>query len=412
MPDRLKIAIVGGSLGGLFAANMLWRAGCDVRVYERVPEELAGRGAGIVTHEELHDALRASGVTVDRSLGLRIPGRRTIHPNGEIIGDHPLPQIVTSWSLLHRLLRAALPAGFYVGGREVAAVEPGEARARVVFSDGMKDEVDLVVAADGVRSTIRAQLFPSARPRYAGYVGWRGMLEEAAFSPSAHAALFEHLTFCHLIGEQMLGYFVAGANDALEPGQRRYNWVWYRPASEERGLADLLTDSSGKQHDEGIPPRLIRREHVERLRADAERMLSAEFAEVVQRTTQPFFQAIVDLDSDRIVAPRVALIGDAAFVARPHCGMGVTKAAGDAAALTRAIAASPDDPAGALARYEAERLQFGHMIVDHARRLGSFMRTSFATEEERRLNAIYSRPEVVMREFAMPPATPAAGLHH
>jgi len=409
MASPTTIIVIGGSLGGLFAANLLLRAGFDVRVYERVPEELAGRGAGIVTHEELHDALRACGVPVDASLGNLITGRRAVRADGSLIADHPLPQIVMAWGRLHRVLRSALPRDRYVGGREAIAVEAGDERVRVRFADGSADEADLVVAADGVRSTMRAQLFPAARPLYAGYVGWRGMIEEAELSPRAHAALSERLIFCSLHGEQMLGYLVAGADDGLTPASLRYNWVWYRPAPADGLLADLLTDASGRRHEDGIPPRLIRPEHIAALRADAERLLSVEFAEVVARTRQPFFQPIVDLESECIVAPRVALVGDAAFVARPHCGMGVTKAAGDAMALTRALLAAPGNLGRALGQYQTERLQFGRLIVDHARRLGSFMRTSFATEDERRLYADYSRAEVVIKEFAMPPPLPEAG---
>jgi 2-polyprenyl-6-methoxyphenol hydroxylase-like FAD-dependent oxidoreductase len=407
MGARLRIVIIGGSLGGLFAGNLLHRAGCAVRIYERVPEELAGRGAGIVTHEELHAALRRSGVTVDGTLGILLPGRRTVSRDGAVIAEIPIRQVSTSWARLYRLLRAALPEGCYVGGRELSALEPGEAAVRARFADGGVEEADLLVAADGLRSTVRARLFPAARPRHAGYVGWRGLLEEDAFSPRAHAALFDWFTFCQPEGEQMLGYPVMGTGEGLGPGRPRYNWVWYRPAPEGAALDDLLTDETGRRHEDGIPPPLIRRVHLRALRQAAGRLLSAGFAEVVERTAQPFFQPIVDLESERLTAGRVALIGDAAFVARPHCGMGVTKAAGDALALAEAVRAHPGDPAGALARYEAERLRFGRFIVDHARRLGSFMRTSFADEREAELAAHYRRPEVVMREFAVPPALPA-----
>ena len=290
-----------------------------------------------------------------------------------------------------------------MGGHEAIAVEPGSDTVRVRFTDGTTADASLVIAADGVRSTIRAQLFPEAKPAYAGYVGWRGMMEEAEFSPRAHAELFNDLTFCLIEGEQFLGYPVAGSEDGLAPGKRRYNWVWYRPAAEDGVLQDLLTDASGKHHPDGIPPNLIQPDLIAALRADAARLASPEFAEVALRTKQPFFQPIVDLESSRITAPGVALIGDAAFVARPHCGMGVTKAAGDAMALTRAIRTNPGDLGRALKAYETERLPFGRFIVDHARRLGSFMRSGQMTSEQRRLHDRYSRGEVVIREFALPP---------
>src|SRR5262245_50480471 len=152
MAAPLEIIVIGGSLGGLFAANLLLRAGFDAKVYERVPEELAGRGAGIVTHQELHDALRACGIAIDDSLGNMIAGRRAVRPDGSLIADHPLPQLVTSWGRLHHVLRNALPRERYEGGREAVEIDTSDERVRVKFADGKAAEADLVLGADGVRS--------------------------------------------------------------------------------------------------------------------------------------------------------------------------------------------------------------------------------------------------------------------
>ena len=89
------------------------------------------------------------------------------------------------------------------------------------------------------------------------------------------------------------------------------------------------------------------------LHADAEALLAPCCTEVVRRSPEPFIQAIYDLASPRLVFGRVILIGDAAFVARPHAGMGVTKAALDAQTLARAFAAP--DRAAALADWQATR---------------------------------------------------------
>ena len=72
MNPSKKANIIGGSIGGLFAANLLLRAGWDVHIYEQVAAELESRGAGIVTHPELLDALREAGVVVDDSLGIQV----------------------------------------------------------------------------------------------------------------------------------------------------------------------------------------------------------------------------------------------------------------------------------------------------------------------------------------------------
>jgi 2-polyprenyl-6-methoxyphenol hydroxylase-like FAD-dependent oxidoreductase len=74
-----------------------------------------------------------------------------------------------------------------------------------------------------------------------------------------------------------------------------------------------------------------------------------------------------------MVRGRVALLGDAAFVARPHTAMGVSKAAGDALALRAALLAEPELQT-ALARYEAQRMPVGREIVAYGKRLGARMR--------------------------------------
>jgi 2-polyprenyl-6-methoxyphenol hydroxylase-like FAD-dependent oxidoreductase len=108
-------------------------------------------------------------------------------------------------------------------------------------------------------------------------------------------------------------------------------------------------------------------------RAEARAMLPPQFVALIEATAAPFFQPIFDLESRRIVAGRVALLGDAAFVARPHVGAGVTKAALNAAWLTDALAAKPHDIDTALAVYEAQARRFGVAIVARARYLGAFL---------------------------------------
>jgi 2-polyprenyl-6-methoxyphenol hydroxylase-like FAD-dependent oxidoreductase len=102
--------------------------------------------------------------------------------------------------------------------------------------------------------------------------------------------------------------------------------------------------------------------------ARAHELLPAPFALAVAAEPTPSLQAIVDYESTRMVRDRVALLGDAAFVVRPHTAMGVAKAAGDAMALVAALARLPLEKA--LFVYEAERLAEGHRIAVHGRDLG------------------------------------------
>ena len=147
------------------------------------------------------------------------------------------------------------------------------------------------------------------------------------------------MTFCLPPGEQCLGYPVAGPDNDLRPGHRRYNVVWYRPADERAELTRLLTDE--KRHvPRDLDPAAADPARGDRaMRAAAERLLAPQFREVVRMIDEPILQPIYDLATPRMAFGRVAIIGDAAFVARPHVAAGVAKAADDAAALVAALEA-------------------------------------------------------------------------
>jgi 2-polyprenyl-6-methoxyphenol hydroxylase-like FAD-dependent oxidoreductase len=398
-----KAIIIGGSLGGLLAANLLHRAGWDVQVHERVAEELEGRGAGLVTHPELMDVLAAAGVVVDDTLGVAVHERVAFARDGGVERRSPLPQVLTSWSRLYMALRHAFPHERYHNGRQLTSFRQDDSGITAVFSDGSEVRADLLVAADGTRSVVRQTLLPQAKPVYAGYVAWRGLVEESVLSERARGDLLPYFGFGLPPQEQFIAYPVAGRNHTTAPGQRRFNFVWYRPADEDTELKAMLTDSSGKVWTDGIPPPLIRPEVLAQVRQAARDVLAPQFAEVVEKTEPLFFQPIQDLECDRLAFGRVALLGDAAFVARPHCGMGVTKAAGDARDLVAALA-DHADLREALKAYEKKRVEFGRFIVGHARALGAYMQAQLRTPEERAMAEAYRTVEAVMRETAVSPA--------
>ena len=136
------------------------------------------------------------------------------------------------------------------------------------------------------------------------------------------------------------------------------------------------------------------------MRADAERLLAPQFRQIVRLIEEPILQPIYDLESPRMAFGRVAILGDAAFVARPHVGAGVSKAAGDAAAIVRALAACGEvEPA--LRQFEKERLSVGQRIIERARHLGAFLQAEQRTEEERAHSARHSIPDAVLAETAL-----------
>jgi len=108
------------------------------------------------------------------------------------------------------------------------------------------------------------------------------------------------------------------------------------------------------------------------MRSEARTLLAPQFVEILEKTAQPFLQPICDLSSKRIAFGRIALMGDAAFVARPHVGMGVTKAAEDALTLAQCVAQHGANQE-ALLDYETRRLKVGQRVVERARQLGAYM---------------------------------------
>jgi 2-polyprenyl-6-methoxyphenol hydroxylase-like FAD-dependent oxidoreductase len=392
-----RALIVGGSMSGLLAALLLRRAGWDVHVFERVESELAGRGAGIVAQPDLIATLARLGID-PTDLGVEITTRKILDASGRLAGEFVCPQVLTAWERVYRVLRDAFPAERYHRGRGVRGFEQTANSVVVQFSDGGAAAGELLVGADGLRSTIRQQCLPQLAPLYAGYVAWRALIPEAAFAPAIHRELFNYMTFCLPPGEQCLGYPVAGPDNDLRPGHRRYNVVWYRPAGEQGELTRLLTDESGTTHVISIPPPLIARDAIAQMRAAAERLLAPQFRAVVRMIDEPILQPIYDLETPRMAFGRVAIIGDAAFVARPHVAAGVAKAADDAAALAAALDGSEVEPA--LRRFEAARLMVGQRIIERARHLGAYLQAT-QTAEERARSQRHSIPQAVLAETAV-----------
>jgi 2-polyprenyl-6-methoxyphenol hydroxylase-like FAD-dependent oxidoreductase len=393
-----RAVVVGGSMSGLFAALMLRRAGWDVTVIERVKTELAGRGAGIVAQPELLARLRALGLETD-DLGVHISRRTILGPAGQPTEDYECHQTTTAWERLYRVLRDALPAELYRRDCALTGFEQGDDGVVATFSGGETMTADLLIGADGIRSTVRQFAMPEAAPRYAGYSAWRSLIAEDALPADVQRDIFPLMAFGLPPGEQFLCYPVAGPNNDLRPGHRRMNIIWYRPAEESTKLQWLLTDDSGRTHEISIPPPLIRRAAIEEMHDAAERLLAPQFRTVVRLMDEPILQPIYDLESPRMAMGRVAVIGDAAFVARPHVGAGVTKAADDAASLVAALAAE-SDVAAALRRFEAERLPVNRRIIEYARHLGAYLQAT-QTEAERDAAGRHSTDRAVIVETAV-----------
>jgi 2-polyprenyl-6-methoxyphenol hydroxylase-like FAD-dependent oxidoreductase len=377
-----RALVIGGSLGGLLAAHLLRHAGWHAVVFERNEEALTGRGVGLGTHPQLIAALRRASIAFDATMGITVAKVVCLDRAGNIIVEQPTARTMSAWSRLYRALRDALPAQDYRLGKKLRRIEQDARSVTAIFEDNTSERGDLLVGADGIRSTVRAQFLPQAQPIYAGYVAWRAVLDEARVPRDAHRDIFELYTFCLPEGEQLLGYPVPGHDGDTVPGRRRYNIVWYRPA-DSSALDDMCTDASGHLHSGGIAPSLIRHEVIARVKTDAEALLAPQLAEIFLRS-DPFFQPIFDLESPALAFGRVALTSDAAFVVRPHVGAGATKAAIDATVLADCLGRAAEDVAGGLARFESVQLPFGRDMVALSRQQGAYLSAQLKPMAQRR----------------------------
>jgi len=389
-----RAIIVGGSMAGLFCGVLLRAAGWHVEIFERAGEELASRGAGIATHNELYDAFRVAGIEMRPEMGVASKGRLVFAPDGSLLGTCEMPQIMTSWGFIYRFLRQQFPDGTYHNGYTLESLTQTSTGVEACFSNGHVAHGDWLIGADGTRSTVRATVAPDIQARYCGYFAWRGLVDEALLSPAVRDLLDGQFALNPADHGHLLGYMVAGPNDDLRPGHRWYNWGWYR-RGDEQALRDHLTGIDGQHYPQGIPHHLIRPELVAVLREQSARELAPCIQEVIARTVRPFLQPIYEVESMRMVHGRVALIGDAAFTARPHVGLGVSKAAEDATTLATALATNTVDA------WEKDRLRYGRAAAAWGQRLGSYIETPRENDPEHRREAVRNRePEVLMVETA------------
>lgn len=367
-----RALVIGGSLGGLFTATLLRSIGWEVQVFERSAHQLDSRGGGIVLQPSVTEAFAAAGIRPSRPLGVESGDRIYLDAANRVVWRGYMPQTQTSWGLLYETLRAALPDDVIHPGHALIAVDQTPQQVHATFANGVTAHGDLLIAADGPGSTVRTLLAPEVPIRYAGYVAWRGLVPERDL-PAPHADLLRD-TFAFQQGADhlFLEYLVPGEDGSVVVGERRWNWVWHYPLASMARLSEALQDAQGRRHHFSVPPGLLHPAQGDWLRGEAGQHLAPALRELVDRTEQPFMQAILDIEVDRMVHGRVALLGDAAIVLRPHTAGGTAKAAADALALAIALSdATPGSLHRALLTWEAQRLTEGRKLAAWGIRMGN-----------------------------------------
>lgn len=370
-----RAIVIGGSLGGLFAGNMLKTVGWDVDIYERSPHDLDSRGGGIVLQPDVVELFRRAGIdTGQMDLGVRSRHRTVFRPDGAIESKQHAPQTQTSWSLIYSTMKQAFGATRYHQGKTLVDVRQDNVAGTVtaVFDDGSEATGELLIGADGNNSTVRRLLWPEAAPTYAGYLAWRGLVPETAMPAAARDGLHGDFGFANNTGSHILGYLVPGDGNDTREGQRYYNWVWYRTADDDR-LRDIMTDVDGRDRGFSMPEGKLAPRWRQNVYEEADDLLPPPFRDIVQATAHPFAQAIRDLTVDSMVKGRVILLGDAAFIPRPHTAASTSKAAANALALADALAVSPDNVDAALQEWEPGQLALGRALYRQGTGIGDYL---------------------------------------
>src|SRR5262249_43915199 len=295
---KRRALIVGGSLGGLFAAHQLRSIGWDIEVFERTDDDLADRGAGIGTHPALLEIMRRVGLGLDQSSGTAPRSYICLDRDNRLVREMAMRRTMTAWSRLYRPLKDNLASGSYHSGKLLESLETDDNAATAIFSDGTRISADLLIGADGFRSTVRNQILPEVKPAYAGYVAWRALVPQGDIPATTWEAIRQHYVFCVPEGELLVSYPVPTRDGDMHKGSLSYNVVWYRPP-EEATLGARCPDRKGQLHDTPIPPPLIRPDVVADMKVSARALLAPPMADVIDRAEQPFFQPIYDLVSPR-----------------------------------------------------------------------------------------------------------------
>src|SRR5258708_5082582 len=251
----MRVGIIGGSIAGCVTAALLHRAGHDVIVFERSESDLVSRGAGIATLTAAWQDVMAHGL-IDATLPacradyFRFVTRGSGTGQQRWLGDVQMSFTLLNWAHLYQCFRRCVPDDLY---RRASTVELAEARPQgttLHLRPGGSLDFDLVVCADGYRSTGRRLIDPDATPRYRGMVLWRGLLYESDIGVDA-------LDGCNgqrvvYQGGHGVVYYIPGSEQSTERGKRLLMWGYYLQVP-EGALASVLVDDQERQQSTSLP---------------------------------------------------------------------------------------------------------------------------------------------------------------
>jgi 2-polyprenyl-6-methoxyphenol hydroxylase-like FAD-dependent oxidoreductase len=351
--------IIGASYAGLVAAAALKCTDWTVEIIEK-STVLLRTGGGVVVQRRMLDYLEQHGVAFPGIASVPAIERKIFHRDGSVMRMPESAAAYTSWDVLLRELENVVGPDTIRRGVSMEDLPDWGSSGEVILDTGQVIRGDVVIAADGIGSRSRRLLVPGIQPSYAGYVAWRGLVDEGTLDPETFQLFVDSLSSYQGEETTILLYEVPGVDGDVRPGHRRINWVWYQTIPTGPDLDAVMTDNEGYLHRTTVPRGVMTDETLKRMQALAERDLAPPFREVVLKTEEPFLQKVEDLVLPRLVFGRVVLIGDAASLVRPHIGSGTAKAVDDAIHLAHAMSEGCDENLSCLAAWEHTRLD------DHA----------------------------------------------
>jgi salicylate hydroxylase len=334
MASRPGVIIVGGGIGGLFAAKALIAQGLSVSVYEQTPE-LGEIGAGVfITPNSVRQMQRVGLGPAVNKWGARVG------PTSSYFRDDGTPiapvQVTDSsgWNATYGMHRAdfvnflaqALPAGVVRTGHRCTGFEQNEKFARVSFANGAVAEAEIVVAADGIHSELRRFVFPPSQPVFSGTVAYRGLVPREQLPDWPSDAWMMWLGH----GRHFLAFPVRAGT--------LINFVGFVPTD-----AEMQESWTAK----GDP---------DALRADFAGW-DPRIGMLLANVNSTFKWALYDRDPlPTWTNGRLTLLGDAAHPMLPHLGQGANQSIEDGMALATILARTDRDTApSALVAYEKLR---------------------------------------------------------
>ena len=366
---KYSVSIVGGSIGGLYAACLLRDSGHDVNVYERSDKKLEQRGAGIGLLEETSKYITTVLKNPKDQFSIQTDTIRYLDRDNKIIYEKKHKYFFSSWNAVYRHLHNSFGNDRYHLGRECVDWDLSTNSPKIQFADGSKVSSDLVIFADGVGSHARERLQPDVKRQYSGYVAWRGMVPEINLSKECSEQLGNSITYYVYANSHILVYPIPGLDGSCKKGERLINFVWYRNYAYGSELKSLLTDIHGEVRDVSIPPGYVSEIHSKEARAHAEARLPASISEVILKVDGLFIQVVYDIIVKKMRFNNACLLGDAGCIARPHAAAGTAKAAEDAWVLSDALNHS-SSLSQALEEYEEKQLKLGRQLVERTQQIG------------------------------------------